>query len=293
MSQTISKHIGEGFGKGELYAALAYDESDAFGGMKIKGICFTDDASFVLGTTTTTAATKITLEFDKTTTGIGQFNMGSVSVPMVLNTNPGATVVAGTINITHSAGAGNCDDLMGLYVKTHISGDGDSGLTSVPIGARAYVYDAAVDEVYGVQSHARHRGTATVSGSMFAGSFKLNLGTPSGAAAADDFTVTDNIGALWLIATAEQNNVDVTGNYVVAKIDVEGNCKGIDAILDINNSGASTTTIFDIAGGTATYLMVVGSSDSCVSTEETGGTAKTLVIKIGDTAYYINAYPGT
>ena len=38
MSQTISKHIGEGFGKGELYAALAYDASDAFGGMKIKAL---------------------------------------------------------------------------------------------------------------------------------------------------------------------------------------------------------------------------------------------------------------
>jgi len=40
MSETISKHIGEGFGKGEIYAALAYDTSDAFGGMKIKGIAF-------------------------------------------------------------------------------------------------------------------------------------------------------------------------------------------------------------------------------------------------------------
>jgi len=38
MSQTISKHIGEGFGKGELYAALAYDATDAFGGMKIKAL---------------------------------------------------------------------------------------------------------------------------------------------------------------------------------------------------------------------------------------------------------------
>ena len=38
MAETISKHIGEGFGKGELYAALAYDSSDAFGGMKIKSV---------------------------------------------------------------------------------------------------------------------------------------------------------------------------------------------------------------------------------------------------------------
>ncbi len=38
MSQTITKHIGEGFGKGEAYAALAYDSGDSFGGMQIKGI---------------------------------------------------------------------------------------------------------------------------------------------------------------------------------------------------------------------------------------------------------------
>jgi len=38
--ETISKHIGEGFGRGELYAALAYDSSDVFGGMKIKNVMF-------------------------------------------------------------------------------------------------------------------------------------------------------------------------------------------------------------------------------------------------------------
>jgi len=43
MSQTISKHIGEGFGKGELYAALAYDAADSFGGMKIKNVMFNED----------------------------------------------------------------------------------------------------------------------------------------------------------------------------------------------------------------------------------------------------------
>ncbi len=38
MSQTITKHIGEGFARGELYAALAYDPTDQFGGMRIKNI---------------------------------------------------------------------------------------------------------------------------------------------------------------------------------------------------------------------------------------------------------------
>lgn len=43
MAQTISKHIGEGFSRGELYAALSYDSSDRFGGMKIKNVMFNTD----------------------------------------------------------------------------------------------------------------------------------------------------------------------------------------------------------------------------------------------------------
>ncbi len=43
--QTISKHIGEGFGKGELYAALAYNSSDGFGGMAVKQVRFNPTAS--------------------------------------------------------------------------------------------------------------------------------------------------------------------------------------------------------------------------------------------------------
>ena len=54
--ETISKHIGEGFGKGELYAALAYDSSDAFGGMAIKQVRFNPAASttaIIIGDSTT------------------------------------------------------------------------------------------------------------------------------------------------------------------------------------------------------------------------------------------------
>lgn len=50
MSQTISKYIGEGFGKGELYAALAYDETDTFGGMRIKGIYIAKTSALTTGT---------------------------------------------------------------------------------------------------------------------------------------------------------------------------------------------------------------------------------------------------
>jgi len=66
--QTISKSLGESLaGKGELYAALAYDATDVFGGMAIKQVRFnpaTGVASIVIGDSTThwsssTADTKV------------------------------------------------------------------------------------------------------------------------------------------------------------------------------------------------------------------------------------------
>jgi len=38
MAQTITKHIGEGFAKGELYSALNFNHKDLMGGQKIGGI---------------------------------------------------------------------------------------------------------------------------------------------------------------------------------------------------------------------------------------------------------------
>lgn len=45
MPQTISKHIGVDYNNGELYAALAYDSGDIFGGMAIKQVRFNPAAS--------------------------------------------------------------------------------------------------------------------------------------------------------------------------------------------------------------------------------------------------------
>jgi len=65
--KTISKHIGEGFGRGELYAALAYNSTDNFGGMCLKQVRFnpaTGVSSIIIGDSTThwsssTADTKV------------------------------------------------------------------------------------------------------------------------------------------------------------------------------------------------------------------------------------------
>ena len=72
--ETISKHIGEGFGKGELYAALAYDSGDSFGGMAIKQVRFnpaSDTTAITIGDSTTelsyTAGTPLFVMYATTT----------------------------------------------------------------------------------------------------------------------------------------------------------------------------------------------------------------------------------
>ena len=77
MAQTITKHIGEGFAKGELYSALAYDANDNFGGMQIKGIKISPaagSAGFSMGDSTTALSytagyPSIAMYFDSSNTG--------------------------------------------------------------------------------------------------------------------------------------------------------------------------------------------------------------------------------
>lgn len=78
MSQTIKKSIGEGFGKGELYAALAYDSTDRFGGMRVKSMYFsktlaaaTDRAIQIATTNALTTGTVRSFELNQTHTGVG------------------------------------------------------------------------------------------------------------------------------------------------------------------------------------------------------------------------------
>ena len=85
--ETISKHLGEGFGKGELYAALAYDPSDAFGGMAVKSMYFnktiaaaTERAITIASTTALTSGTIRSFEMTQTHTGIGAIAEGLTAI---------------------------------------------------------------------------------------------------------------------------------------------------------------------------------------------------------------------
>ena len=85
--ETITKHIGEGFGKGQLYAALAYDSSDAFSGMAVKSMYFnktlaaaTERAITIASTTALTSGTIRSFEMTQTHTGIGAIAEGLTAI---------------------------------------------------------------------------------------------------------------------------------------------------------------------------------------------------------------------
>ena len=91
MTQTIRKSIGEGVGTGELYAALAYDANDKYGGMKIKAlmlnstgrISFLDANSYIYSSATTV------LDIVATTINITGSTVTAFTYPVTITqTNP-------------------------------------------------------------------------------------------------------------------------------------------------------------------------------------------------------------
>jgi hypothetical protein len=209
-----------------------------------------DDVQLKLGSLQTSAATMVTIEMDETTTGIGLYEQGTSGVPMVLNTNPGAAVIANQIHINHSAGAGDCDDLIAAYQKVTVSGDGDSGLTAVGTAPRLTISGAA-QEGYCLQSHVIHESDDGIL-ALSAGSFRLTT-------RAANFTATNSVNAGQFILTGDgtYNPTCTAGRFTGVEITVESYVSGVDAVLRLNNAGTSTDCMIEVQGGAATYLMEV------------------------------------
>lgn len=103
MSETIGKYIGEGHGKGEVYAALAYDEGDTFGGMKIKGISFSPVAgkpALNQGDSTTAWTALYTDKFISMYATCASTDTGTSFEPVLFNTIlTGAGQVGGRVRV--------------------------------------------------------------------------------------------------------------------------------------------------------------------------------------------------
>lgn len=255
---------------------------------ELTNIDLADNGEFCLGTTTTNAATKVTLVFDKATTGIGQIKLGDLSNPQVLKTNPGATVVGSSINILHSAGAGDCDDLIGSYVKTAMSGSGDSGTTMVGHASRAYMLGGTTvcGQVYGSQPWAKHTGTGTCS-AMSALSAQLLIND------AEAFTATNSINAgHFHVSTpgGAANGTVTSGNFDGVMVEVYPNVTGLHSMLHLaQDSTTVITSAIKLTGTKVTNIFEIAAGDGCVVGSQAWGANANgyLVLKVGSTSYKI------
>jgi hypothetical protein len=215
-------------------------------------------------------------------TGIAQFNMGTSSVPMVLAANPGSGVIAHTINILQSAGAGNCSDLLGSYTKVAFSGAGDSGTTAVGGAFRAYVgtvvdSTTVVGELYGIQPWVSHYGTGAVT-AMSALSAKCDVNT-------GNFTAsTVNAGHFHIEGAST-----VTAQFDGVMIEVYPDVTCLDSLLALAVDSNATVTAGIRASGAFTYLFDFAATGSGITH---GGAAAAAVagyisIRVGSTAYRI------
>jgi len=208
------------------------------------------------------------MEFDETTTGIGIFRMGDTSNPMVLNTNPGAAVMGSIVNILHSAGAGDCDDLIAEYHKVAVTGAGDSGITIVGHASRAYVgitggsNNSVADECYGSQPWAKHEGTGAIT-AMSGVSAKLDV-------SADNFTAsTVNAGHFHIEGAAT-----VTGQFDGVMIEVYPDVTSMDNALKIAiDSGAAVTNGIGLSGTVTTGISI----SNCTTAIHSTGTMEQVI----------------
>ncbi|MFA6897243.1 MAG: hypothetical protein WCQ96_03085 [Patescibacteria group bacterium] len=205
------------------------------------------------------------------------FLVGTLEAPIVLPVNPGAAVIKNVVNILHSAGAGDCDDLIGSYSKVAISGAGDSGLTAVGSAPRAYVLAGVAKEVYGSQPWASHAGTGAIT-AMSALSGKVDVN-------ADKFTAsTVNAGHFHI-----EGSATVTGQFDGVMIEAYPDVTSLDSMLAlVADAGAVVGSVIRTSGEFTNVLDVAAANSAVVVGAGTYSTADGyLVIKVGANTYRV------
>jgi hypothetical protein len=220
---------------------------------------------------------------------------GTSGTPITLVTNPGSTVMGSTVNLLHSAGEGDCDDLLASYCKVAVTGSGDSGLTIVGSAPRAYVgvtggaNNSVASVAYASQPWAKHEGTGAIT-AMSALSALLNVG-------ADNFTAsTVNAGHFHITGAST-----VTGQFDGVMIEVYPGVTSIDSFLAMAaDGGSSIPTAIRITGAaTVASLFTVDAETAsmCVAPNTSAInalTAKVAIKVITNTGtYWIPAFSCT
>jgi len=214
-----------------------------------QGYTHFNKVSGVNGVFTGAAGSEVQIAAPSATSGISSVTLGTIATPQVLTTNPGATVAVSTVNVTHSAGAGNCDDLIGSYSKVNVAGAGDSGITVVGEAARAYVgtdgSNAVAAQCYGSQPWAKHDGTGAIT-AMSALSALVDVNT-------GNFTATTvNAGHFHV-----EGSATVTGQFDGVMIEAYPDVNGLDSGLAIAcDGGAEMASAIRITGAPTAELTL-------------------------------------
>ena len=212
--------------------------------------------------------------------------IGTLATPITLATNPGATVAPFTVNLLHSAGAGDCGDLIASYKKVAVTGDGDAGITIVGDAPRAYVGTVlgttVASAAYASQPWAKHDGTGAIT-AMSALSALVDVNT-------DNFTAsTVNAGHFHIEGAAT-----VTGQFDGVHIEVYPDVTCLDAGLAISvDSGAVVNSAIRLAGSTS-YLLDLAEGTAVTKSDPTIGAANVwLFCRVGATNFWIQGYADT
>jgi hypothetical protein len=218
---------------------------------------------------------------------------GTSTTPIILATNPGATVKGDSIAIKHSAGAGDCDDCIAAYKRVEVTGSGDAGLTAVGDAPRVYVGAAANDTTvasaaYASQPWVKHDGTGAIT-AMSAVSALCDVNT-------GNFTA-NTVNA---IHAHVEGAATVTGQFDVAHLEVYPDVTSLDSVLHmsvdtgaivqdaIKVSGALAANFIEIEAASTAVVVAAGSTihhDPNVVTSDAY-----LIVKIGAVQYALPLY---
>jgi len=190
-----------------------------------------DDNTLRLGSTDG-VATRILLEFDETTTGIGQIQLGTSATPMVLNTNPGGAVNAIEVNVTHSAGAGDGTWQKGVYSGMIISGTGDSG-SSISAVNGSVNSSGAMSSAYAGWFQATHASSDDITGAMAGINVDLYIST-------SNFEATQTLQtAIFTLRADQARTVTCTSeNFNMILIKNQSALAGLYSMIKLSSAGA-------------------------------------------------------
>jgi len=274
MAETISKHIGEGFGKGELFAALSYDASDSFGGMKIKNVMFnsTGKAYFLDANAYIYASSSGVLELTATTINLnGALGIGSTTALTTATTAMSAVKVQSAFSATTGYHVGAW--FVGNYTGAGAAGGSVYALrghvavtgTQTTVGAEAFIV--------GVHGRCAVTGTAYNSSAVYAGVLAQMLGGGT-------WTAANKVYALWVDNQLATNPTAGTVAMVGIRQNNNVSTAVVDHCFDIYGPRIANFINFDTCTGSGAFI-----SNSAAT-----GSVKKVKCKIGDTDYYINMY---